>query len=245
MLSELGFAVRRTGEELHGTASVYPEMHAPGTGHLRTSILAMWADHLAGLLAAEAMAPRVPVTLELDVHLYRPGPASGTVLGVARTVKRGRSIFVASVAFTSGDGEPLGVAAGSFMSSSDPTARLPSTLSIDALPSQRRLSVPLAERAGCERREPGIVILPRSEDGLNSSKTVNGGLIALAVEEAVLSLSPGETLCSLDLRFLRPVRVGPAVATATRYAGLGHVELRDAGNGGHLSAMATTRAFAG
>jgi hypothetical protein len=40
----------------------------PGTSRLRTSILATWADNLAGLLAVYAMAPRVPVTLDLDVH---------------------------------------------------------------------------------------------------------------------------------------------------------------------------------
>ena len=45
-----------------------------------------------------------------------------------------------------------------------------------------------------------MAVLPRSEDGLNSSNTVYGGLIALAVEEAVLSLADGQTLCSLALR---------------------------------------------
>jgi acyl-coenzyme A thioesterase PaaI-like protein len=75
ILRELGFATRREGDEMHGTALITPEMHVPGRGHLRTSILATWADNLAGLLAVDAMAPRVPVTLELDVHLYRPAPA--------------------------------------------------------------------------------------------------------------------------------------------------------------------------
>ncbi len=243
ILSELGFTVRRVGDELRGTATVYPEMHVTGTRHLRTSILAMWADHHAGLLAVEAMAPRVPVTLDLDVHLYRPTPAAGTIYAVARTIKRGRSVFVASVQFTSGDGEPLGMATGSFMASPDPTVPLPSTYSIDAPPSQPRLSMPLAERAGCERREPGVAILPRSEDGLNSSNTVYGGLIALVTEEAALSLSPGETLCSLDLRYLQSVRVGPAVAVASVQAGLGQVELRDIGHGRRLAVMATTRTF--
>jgi hypothetical protein len=74
ILRELGFTTRRVGDEMHGTASITPEMHVPGTAHLRTSILATWADNLAGLLAVSAMAPRVPVTLELDVHLYRPAP---------------------------------------------------------------------------------------------------------------------------------------------------------------------------
>ncbi len=54
-----------------------------------------------------------------------------------------------------------------------------------------------------------MAVLPRSEDGLNSSNSVNGGLIALAAEEAVLSLAPGDTLRSLGLRYLQAVRAGP------------------------------------
>ena len=243
VLTELGFATRRVGDELHGTASITPQMHVPGSSHLRTSILATWADNLAGLLAAYAIAPRVPVTLELDVHLYRPAPAAGLVRGVGRTVKAGRSVFVASVEFTAEHGDPVAIAAGSFMSAPDPAAKLPATLSVDAPPSQARLAVPLAERAGCERRSPGVAVLPRSEDGLNSSNTVNGGLIALAAEEAVLSLAPGDTLCSLGLRYLQAVRLGPLVATARLYDGLGQVELRDAGSDDRLSVMATARTF--
>lgn len=89
-----------------------------------------------------------------------------------------------------------------------------------------------------------MAVLSRSEDGLNSANTVNGGLIALAAEEAALSLSPGSTLCSLGIRYLQPVRTGPVVATANQDHGLGLVELRDSGNGDRLAAIATTRAFA-
>jgi acyl-coenzyme A thioesterase PaaI-like protein len=243
ILSELGFTVRRVGDELHGTASVYPELHVTGTRHLRTSVLAIWADHLAGLLAMDATAPRVPVTLELDVHLYRPTPGSGTIVAVANTMKRGRSVFVARVQFTSERGELIGIAVGTFMASPDPTAALPSSFNIDGPTAEPLLSLPLATRAGCERVERGMAILPRSEDGLNSSNTINGGLIALVTEEAVLSLAPDTTLCSLDLHYLHALRVGPAVAVATMRAGLGSIEVRDAGNADRLSVMAFTRTF--
>jgi acyl-coenzyme A thioesterase PaaI-like protein len=245
ILQELNFAVREAGDELHGTAEVTPYMHAPGTAHLRTSILASWADMLSGLLAAQVMGPRVPVTLELDVHLYRPAPTAGTLRAVGRPVKKGRSVFVGSVEFSTADGEPVGFSASSFMAAPDTTLRMPSVTSLDAMPAAPALAVPLADRAGCKRQEPGVAVLPRSEDGLNSSNTVNGGLIALAVEEALLSLAPGETLCSLALRYMQAVRVGPAVATATMTAGLGQAELRDAGNGNRLSVTATARTFGG
>lgn len=244
MLRELGFAVQLDGEGLSGTAEIVPEMLVPGTGHLRTSVLAMWVDTLCGLLAARAATPAVPVTVELDVHLHRPSPAAGVVHAAGRPMRQGRSLFVAEVRFTAGNGEPLAIGGGSFVTSPDPTVRLPPSLSIGEEPTGgTRLTVPLAERAGCERRSPGVAVLRRSEDGLNSSRTVNGGLIALAAEEAVLGLVPGRTLCSLGLRYLHPVRVGPVVAAATEIGGLARVELHDAGNADRLSVLATARLF--
>ena len=243
ILSELGFAVSQVGTGLVGEASIVPEMHVPGSARLRTSILAAWADHLSGLLAVTVTAPQVPVTIELDVHLFAPAPAAGTVRCTATPLKAGRSVFMASVTFTSDDGTPVAVGGGSFMVAPDPSLRLPATLSFDGPRPVASLRVPFAQRAGCERREPGVAVLPRSDDGLNSSNTVNGGLIALATEEAALSLAPGATLSSLSLRYLRPVRVGPAVATADVKSGLGQIEVRDAGNGNRLSVLATARLF--
>jgi len=241
ILSELGFAVSQAGADLVGEATIIPEMHVPGSPRLRTSILASWADHLSGLLAVTVIAPLVPVTVELDVHLFAPAPGSGTMRCVAKALKAGRSVFMASVAFTSGDGNPIAVGGGSFMVAPDPSLRLPPTLSLNGPPPVQSLRVPLAQRAGCERREPGVAVLPRSDDGLNSSNTLNGGLIALVTEEAALSLSPGATLSSLSLRYLRPIRVGPAVASAQARSGLGQVEVRDAGNDNRLSVIAVSR----
>jgi len=245
MLQELGFTVRQADGELRGAAAITPYLHVPGTPRLRTSILAAWADMICGLLAARAMAPRVPVTLELDVQLYRPAPAAGTVTAVGRTVKAGRSVFVAEVEFSDEREETFAFSTGSFMAAPDTRLTLGSLTSIDMPPMGATLTMPLADRAGCKRERPGVAVLPRSEDGLNGSNTVNGGLIALAAEEAALSLLPGQTLSSLHLRYLQPVRVGPAVATATVRAGLGRVELRDAGRGDRLAVVATTRAFGG
>ncbi len=244
MLQALGWGVSRAGDELHGSGQVVPEMHVPGTSHLRTSILVAWADTVAGLLAADAIGPRVPVTLELDVHLSAPAPGSGTVRGIGRTVKSGRSVLVATVDFSGEDGKPFAFAAGSFMAARDPTVRLPPRLSVDLIvPAGTRLRMPFAEHAGCRRNEPGMATLTRSDGTLNSSNTINGGLIALAAEEAALSLSPGATLSSLGLRYLQPARVGPVVARAQVRHGLSRVEVRDPGNGDRLCVLATGRVF--
>jgi acyl-coenzyme A thioesterase PaaI-like protein len=242
-MQELGFSVRQDGEELHGTASVTPYMQVPGTACLRASILASWADMLLGLLSMRAFAGRVSVTLELDVHLYRPAPGSGAVTAVARQLKAGRSVFAGEAEFADARGEAFGFGAASFMVAPDATLRPPRPTRLDVPRHETGLRMPLAERADCKRQAPGVAVLHKSEDGLNAVKTVHGGLIALAAEEAVLSLVPGTSLSSLALRYLQPVRVGPAVATATLREGLGRVSLRDSGSGDRLAATGTTRTF--
>ncbi|HVC69342.1 MAG TPA: hotdog domain-containing protein [Acidimicrobiales bacterium] len=243
ILNELGFGVRSTEEGLEGSASIIPEMHVPGMANLRTSVLAVWADMVTGLLAAKHMVDRVPVTLELDIHLYRPAPSSGMVRATGRSVKKGRTVFVASVDFADDDGDVFAFGSASFMAVHDPTVRLPDVLSFDLPAPTQTLSVPLADRARCRRVEPGVVVLERSEDGLNAANTINGGLIALAVEEAAVSGSPGHTLSALDVRFLQPVRNGPVMAQARTHQGLCQVEVHDHGSHDRLAAIATTRLF--
>jgi acyl-coenzyme A thioesterase PaaI-like protein len=245
VLQDLGWSVTRTASgEMRGEALLTPEMHVPGTGHLRTSILAAWADVIAGYLAVDTIGPRVPVTLELDVHLYEPPPGAGLLTGLARIVKSGRSVFVAGVDFSTEADGPIGFATASFMPAPDATLTITIPTGADQgfLAGGTRLSVPYAERAGCARTAPGEATISHSDETLNASNTLNGGLIALAVEEASLSLSPGSVLVSLDLRYLQPVRVGPAVADADVRDGLGRVEVRDTGNDDRLCVVATTRA---
>jgi acyl-coenzyme A thioesterase PaaI-like protein len=244
ILSELGFGVRTTDQGLEGSASIIPEMHVPGTDHLRTSILAAWADMVTGLLAAKHMVDRVPVTLELDIQLYRAAPSSGVVRASGRPIKKGRTVFVASVDFADDDGDIFAFGSASFMAVHDRTLRLLDALSFDLPAPMQTLSVPLADRAGSRRVEPGVVVLERSEQGLNAANTVNGGLIALAVEEAAVSQSPGHTLCALDVRFLQPVRNGPVVVRASTHLGLSQIEVRDHGSHDRLAAIATGRLFA-
>ncbi len=246
VLNDLGWEVRRTEGGMLGSAAVVAEMCVPGTAHLRTSILATWADTVSGLLVIDAIRPRVPVTLELDVHLYAPWPGSGRVLGYATLVKSGRSVSVAQVDFTDDAGRPLAFAAASFMAAPDASMRIDFETSADRVRAGGvRLRVPFAEHAGCERTAPGVAVLSRTEGVRNASNTINGGLIALAAEEAALSLTPGTSLASLGLRYLQPARVGPVTARAQVRDGLGRVEVRDAGNEGRLCVMATSRSFTG
>jgi acyl-coenzyme A thioesterase PaaI-like protein len=243
ILAELGWNVRQVGDEMHGEAAVLPELLVPGHAQLRLSMLSAWGDQLMGLLAVRVMAPRVPSTLELEVHLYRPAPASGVIRGRARLVKAGRSVLRAVIEFSTAEDEVFAQGVGSFMLAGDPAVRLPSEISFDRAPLPAILSVPIAKRAACERAAPGIAKLPLNADACNSANSLHGGLLALAVEEALLSLAPDTSLSSLSVHYLSPVRSGPAVAKAQLHGTFGKVELFDEGQENRLAALATARIF--
>jgi acyl-coenzyme A thioesterase PaaI-like protein len=248
ILTELRFSVRRELAEtgrLTGEAELTPFMHVPGTSQLRTSILVIWADTLGGILSLPVLQPRVPVTLELDVHLYRPAPGVGRLTAVCKTVKSGRAVHVVESEFMDCDGTVFAFSTGSFMASRDASLSAPTATSAARLVAAApALSVPLGERAGVSRVAAGVAELPMTPEGINSSNTLNGGLIAMACEEAVLSRVPaGTTLQSLAVRYLSPVRTGPAIASAEGGNGLYRVELRDEGAAGRLATLATARTF--
>jgi acyl-coenzyme A thioesterase PaaI-like protein len=244
IMRDLGFVVAGTDDEMRGSGHVTPEMWVPGTDILRMSILAAWADVAAGYIAIGLFNPGVPVTLDLDVHLHRPAVDIDELVMAARIQKAGRSVSVLSIDVTA-DGKTLGFAHATFMAAPNPSLRMPTVVRDEGLlqPHRARLEMPFAERAGCRRLAPGLASIPLRADGLNASGTLNGGLLALAVEEAALSAAPGTTLASLTMRYVQPVRTGPAVARAEVHDGLGSVVVRDEGRDDRLAVIATTRAF--
>jgi acyl-coenzyme A thioesterase PaaI-like protein len=246
VIRDLGLAVSRVGDEVHGRAIISPEMWVPGTEVLRTSILATWADTLTGMLTIGHVQPRVPVTLQLDVDLHRPPVGLEEVHIEGRMVKAGEATVVSVVDLQDERGERFGGGVGLFMVARDPALRLPSDLDgiIARMDDARSsLTVPFAERAGCVHDAPGVVSLALTPEHTNASHTLNGGLIALIVEDAALSARPGGTLASMTLRYLRAVRVGPGVATATVRGDVADVEVTDGGRDGVLAVLATTRSF--
>jgi acyl-coenzyme A thioesterase PaaI-like protein len=233
----------RVGDELHGRGPIVPEMYVPQTEVVRTSVLVAWSDMAAGILIGLRVEPRVPVTLDLDVELFRPLQKATEIRFAASMLKSGRAVNVAAVEFTDQDGLPLATSTASFMSSPDTSLKLPSmadSLDMHAA-NPYRLEQPLAEEANCRRVGPGVAELSRSEHGMNASNTINGALIALVAEEAALSEAPGYSLASLAMRYLRPSRVGPVMATAARIGDLSRIEVCDAGDGNRMVVAATAR----
>lgn len=240
ILLELDLEMRFEGGRLLALAGITPEIHGPGTDRLRTSVLAAWLDIVLGTGAVEAMWPRVPLTLTLDVQMLEPPPSDGAIEILVRPLKVGRSVSVLE-ADVFEKGSIIGFGRGSFMAAPDPRAVMETRPPMRAPPGTHRLSMPLAMRAGIELIETGVVLLPNRPEARNGANVLTGSLIALVAEEAALSLTPGETLALLNLEFLRPVRVGPAVASARIHRGVGRVEIRDAGRDNRLATVATTR----
>jgi acyl-coenzyme A thioesterase PaaI-like protein len=238
-LRELGFMTRAEGDLVVGDAPVTPAMWIPGTDVLRTSVLSIWADVVAGHLAVFTYHPRIPVTLDLDVHLYRQPVGTGWVEARASIVKAGRSIVVTRVDLTL-DGDPLGVAGCSFMVSPDPEHIAPDGFEVNSAGPRLQLAVPFAERVGATRTGPGVGEVPLRLETMNAVGSVQGGLVGLAVEEALLSVAPGTVMTSLNLRYLRPYRVGPARATVELVDGLAIGQVTD-GDDGKLCSTATAR----
>lgn len=247
---ELGFsAVRGADGELIGSAAVVPEMCLPGTRVLRMSVLATFVDMLSGLLAVAAFTPRIPVTLQLDLHLRRIPVDLARAELVARPVKSGRSVFAAEVELNDESGRAIGFATGTFMVVPDPSVVFPPGPDpLEQLASATgRLSQPFPDSVGLELGGPGMAHLPMRERSLNASGTLNGGLLALVAEEAALSGRPGAVLAMMNLQYLSPVRVGPAVAQAvvseSPGGALGRVTVVDEGRNGSVAVLVTTRAF--
>jgi acyl-coenzyme A thioesterase PaaI-like protein len=239
---ELGLVTEVAGDRLRGDAHVVPELLVPGTGAVRTSVLATWADVLAGLLSTLTLRPSIPLTLDLEVQVHRPATSGRDVLGEATIVKAGRSVVVSEVRFLErGERTPFAVAHTSFMASPNPEHLAPEAGFETAMQDRRRLSAPLAERAGARVLAPGRAEVPKRPDGLNAAGAIQGGLVALAVEEAAAStVDQPVWLSSLGLRYLRPFTVGPALAEAEAFDDLCVVRVTDAGTT-KLGALATAR----
>ncbi|CUU56936.1 Acyl-coenzyme A thioesterase PaaI, contains HGG motif [Parafrankia irregularis] len=263
-LADLGILIEEQGSVLKATMPAVANLAVPGTTAMRICALCALADTQLGLLAVRELGPRVPVTLALDVHLFQPVPVSlpparaegpagaagsvgaagpvSMVHATGRVVKAGRAVLVTAIEFADDTGRPLGVGTALFMVAPDPMLLMPPgmrPLDLFATTSGE-LAQPYAQRLGCRRVGAGVASLPFTDDVVNASGTLNGGILPLAVEEAVLSAAPGSYLTSLSLQYLRPVRRGPAVARAEVRGDVGTVEVHDAGTDA-LAVVATAR----
>jgi acyl-coenzyme A thioesterase PaaI-like protein len=242
VIAEMGLVLARDGEYLAGRATVVDELNVPGRRDVRATAFAIWADVIGAAIASARLAPRAATTVDLTLDLCRPVSGVEVVEARAHLVKAGRQMITTAVEFSDEDGHLLGFATLGLMAAPDGTMHEPGVASRNAITSLvGRLPEPLGVRVGCERLEGGVARMPKSARTTNALNTINGGLHSLLVEESMLSLDPQAHVISMTLRYLRPARVGPAIATATLAEGLGRVTVVDAGAGGREVVLATVR----
>jgi acyl-coenzyme A thioesterase PaaI-like protein len=241
IVSELGLRVAADGPDVRGRALVVPQMCVPGSAVLRTSVFVTWADVLTGTVAGNALNPRIPLTLDLEVQLHAGAREGDDIGAVATAVKVGRTVLVCETRFRNErTGDLAALAYVSFIASPDPSHVFP-----EGFPNLEhiagRLAEPLAERIGSRTVAPGTVEVPRRPDGLNASGAIQGGIVAFSAEQAAMSLADRPVVAeSFTIRYLRPISVGPGRASAQTHGGLAVVRITDAGSG-KLTTLATAR----
>lgn len=243
IIAELGMRTAFEGGSVAGRADVVPEACVPGTDALRTSVLATWADVVTGYAAGHAVEPRIPLTLDLEVQVLSPPRVGMTVVSRGTVVKLGRTVVVTETPFIDeATGKLLAISFVTFVPSPNPDHVFEGGTFPDQVLTVAPLNEPLAERAGARVVEPGVVEMPRRTDGLNATGAIQGGLVALAAEEAASSLADEPVvLHAFQMRYLRPFSIGPARAEAEGTTELSVVRLTDLGTG-KLGATATARA---
>jgi acyl-coenzyme A thioesterase PaaI-like protein len=241
VIAELGLRPTVEADVARAWAEVVPEACVPGTAALRPSVLATWADVITGAVAGNAISPRIPLTLDLEIQLTGNACIGDVVEAEAIAVKAGRTVVVCQATFRlKRTHAPIAVALASFIASPDPSHLFPGGFP-DISGITGRLSIPLAERIGATVISPGVAEVPRRPDGLNATGAIQGGLIAMAAEEAAMSLAAHPTVPdSLNVRYLRPFSIGPCRAEATGDERSSVVRLVDAGTG-KIGAIATVR----
>ena len=241
VVAELGLRCTSVAEVAYGNAEVQPTVCIPGAGVIRTSVLATWADVLTGAVAGRAINPRIPLTLDLEVQLRGLAREGDRIAASATVLKAGRTVVVCEARFwDERSGTPIAHSIASFIASPDPAHVFDGGFP-DLSGMSGSLSVPLARRVGVIVRKPGTVEMPRRRDALNATGAIQGGIVALAAEEAAMSLVAHPTVASsLNMRYLRPITTGPALAQSTGDEKMSVVHLVDAGTD-KLAAIATVR----
>lgn len=242
IIAELGLHTAFEGGSVAGRAVVVPEACVPGTDVLRTSVLATWADVVTGFASGHAVEPRIPLTLDLEVQVIEPPRAGMIVVSRGTVTKLGRTVVVTETPFIDeASGKLLAVSFVTFVPSPNPDHVFDGGTFPENPLAVARLMEPLAERAGAHVVEPGVVEMARRTDGLNATGAIQGGLVALAAEEAAASLSDEPVLLhAFQMRYLRPFAIGPARAEAEGSGEFAVVRLTDLGTG-KLGATATAR----
>jgi acyl-coenzyme A thioesterase PaaI-like protein len=233
--SEMGFTYRIEEGLALGWGWHADELSVPGTAFPHASAVLTYADTLLGLLSSAATAPRLSLTADLRAQIISV-PPFGPIEMDGRLLKTGRTTTLGKTSFSvPGAALPFAICFGTFIGSPRP---------VDVQPFDRSragsaeaggrtpgvtLTEPFAGRVGIRMIDTGVAEVDRRADVLNSSNSIQGGVLAFVAEVAAQSLATehaGRTFVVDDLDVLPPLR--PCRPRAGRGARVG--VLRDRRN---------------
>jgi uncharacterized protein (TIGR00369 family) len=244
----LTLELRREDPGVTGIAQVRPELFAPGTSHIRTSLLLAMVDIVAGHTPDGPGKPATGATLDLRATILAPPPTTGVVDIRCRPLRVGRRFVVSDIGlFAAGADRAEGAdrAAGGA-----PFARATATFLVLSLsegaPPGRPPLLPMDEGSfdeflGARIRDERTLVMDASRRVANGPVgTVHGGaqvlLAELAAEHALGARGRGLIATDIDIHYLDRLRAGPLAASA-RLAStesgtpLAVVTLSDSGDG--------------
>jgi uncharacterized protein (TIGR00369 family) len=256
VLRDLRLWIEREAGASRAGLEIVPEL-LDAAGSARAGVIATLVDAAGGDCAVRTAAPHWVATSDLVLHVTRPvraGPVHATPLVLRRT----RTTVVIEVTLADAAGA-AGLATMTFavLPAQGPVQRMGAGEDAPRTEFARPgsgLAEPLPQRLGVRRLDAaqGRLELPLAPYVGNSLGALQGGVTAILVDlaaeaAAARSLGGACRVSELALNYLALARAGPVESRASllrRDAGaaLLRVELRDAGAGDRLVAVATARA---
>ena len=225
-------------------------------GALRLAALTFAVDSAVGMSAGFSALPNWVVTTDIDLRIFADARV-GPVRTEAHTLRAGRSQVLAEARlYDEGQGDLLVGHATANHGALSPENGAPLELFpvgeiLRQSSSHAGVRPQMSDTFGARVVEPGIVELDMVDNARNPWGILHGCLHTLLAEDAARSLVDGR-ITGVSIRFMAPVRVGPARAHATLLASSGgsagsggpggsvtvRVEVRDPGAHDRLGSLA-------
>jgi uncharacterized protein (TIGR00369 family) len=229
--------------ETHVIGEVLELDHLRGPmGNVRAGALLTMADTVGGICAGLAVLPGWVVSTNLMLRTV-PAEHRGPLALDGRVLRVGRNAVVTQVEIR--DADTLiadGVLTSAVLEPAGGPPDFPRPMVL-ASPAAREPAVPLLEFFGVRPRGSDAVALEITETLRNPWGILHGGATAVLIDAAAAhAVGDDATTADVVLHFLRPGRVGPAVARAQvrgerRDGHVVRVEVVDAGADGRVMAV--------
>ncbi len=201
---------------IYSSMPLVPELFVEG--RYRLSAIATQVDLASGVMSVGFTQPDWTATFDMATHRVGEAEPGSLAQGVTRLIRAGKNTVVSATTVSCND-EVITYVETTYSrlalhEGSAPAVGLdqPRHLGRGEAP----LNAPLADMIGFRRGAPGLVEFDLQPLIRNSTGSIQGGVSAMAAEEAALHLAgPGSGLEFLHLYYLAADRSGPYRSTAT------------------------------